>query len=232
LTTRNESVRKRGEDKLRPFLVMNHWNQRRNRNIRLSTRLRVCSSIAALYAVGRREEASSIVREGLERLKLPRTMFSELFLHLSLFLGFPAMLDGFETLLAVKPFPKARERTRPRGVSARSGGLAVLSRIYGKQTHRLLRRLDELHPDLSARIVEDAYGRIVSRDGLSLREREVVNVVALALGAYRRQLYSHLRGALRVGVRPQTLKAVLSSAERLTGRDLGFAEQILKELTT
>jgi len=221
----------RGEGAFRPFLVMSQKRRRINPYTKPSKRILVCSSITALYAIGRRQEAARILRDGLERLKIPRAMFSELFLHLSLLLGFPAMLDGFEMLLVLKPLEKQPGSPHPRRLHTRRGGLAILSRIYGNQTKRLLRRLDELHPELPARIVEDAYGRIVSRAGLSLREREIVSVVALALGGYRRQLYSHVRGALRVGVPPRTLGSVLTAVERLTGRDLEFAKDILRMLT-
>jgi alkylhydroperoxidase/carboxymuconolactone decarboxylase family protein YurZ len=88
-----------------------------------------------------------------------------------------------------------------------------------------------LHPDLPARIVEDAYGRIVSRNGLTLREREIVNVVALALGCYERQLYSHIRGAIRIGVKRKTLASVLLRVGHLTGKNLDFARRTLDELT-
>ena len=209
--------------------------QRRNETVRrsrLTPRLRVCSSITALYAVGKREEASRIIREGMQRLSLPRPMFSELFLHLSLFLGFPAMIDGFETLLAMKPSKKFSKRPNARRTSVRRGGLTLLTQIYGSQTHRVLRRLDELHPELPERIIDDAYGRIVGRQGLSLREREVINVVALALGGYRRQLYSHIRGAIRVGVHPATLASALVNAERRTGRNLRSARALLREFAS
>jgi 4-carboxymuconolactone decarboxylase len=220
------------EGALRPFFVMMQKRSKRVRRTPLTARLRVCSAIAALYAVGKREEASRIVREGLQRLKLPGPMFSELFLHLSLFLGFPAMIDGFETLLAMKPSPKFSTRARSRRASVRRGGLAILKQIYGSQTRRLLRRLDELHPELPERIIDDAYGRIVARQGLSLREREVVNVVVLALGGYHRQLYSHIRGAIRVGVQAATLASVLVRAERRTGRNLGSARALVRDLAS
>jgi len=68
-------------------------------------------------------------------------------------------------------------------------------------------------------------------DGLSLRERDVLNAVALALGGSQRQPYSHVRGAIRVGVSPRTIGSVLLRVQRLTGRNLECAKHLLRELT-
>jgi alkylhydroperoxidase/carboxymuconolactone decarboxylase family protein YurZ len=54
----------------------------------------------------------------------------------------------------------------------------------------------------------------MNRSGLTLQEREMANVVVLFIQGYDRQLYSHLRGALRVGVQKKTLESIiLLSAE-------------------
>jgi hypothetical protein len=59
-----------------------------------------------------------------------------------------------------------------------------------------------------------------------------VNVVVLALGGYHRQLYSHIRGAIRVGVQAATLASVLVRAERRTGRNLGSARALVRDLAS
>lgn len=66
-------------------------------------------------------------------------------------------------------------------------------------------------------IVEDAYGKIFSRRGLTLGERELMNVAALFLLDFDPQLYSHLRGALRVGVKVGALQQCIFALARMSG---------------
>lgn len=55
--------------------------------------------------------------------------------------------------------------------------------------------------DLGRYIVEFAFGDIYSRDGLSLRDRELATVAALtAMGGCEPQLKVHARAALNVGL--------------------------------
>lgn len=171
------------------------------------------------------------MREGLEPLTLPRTMLSELLLRPSVFLGFPAMLDGFETLLAAKPLWKPWMKTQLGSESARRGGLRTSP---SNLRHADSAPASSLRYDAPRPVGEDRRRCLPPEsfpDGLSLRERDIVNVVALALGGYQRQLYSHVRGAIRVGVPPETIGSVPLSVERLTGTNLGFAKDALRELT-
>ena len=96
--------------------------------------------------------------------------------------------------------------------TARAEGLRNLRRVYGAQTNKLLRHLKRIEPSLPRRVVEEAYGRVMSRSGLSLAERELINVVVLFIQSYERQLFSHLRGALKNGVSPDALRTVLQLA--------------------
>ena len=75
-----------------------------------------------------------------------------------------------------------------------------------------MRRLNALHPDLAVWIVRDGYGRVLSRPGLTARERELLAVAALAaLGGLEKQLESHVRGARRVGASEAEIRAVLKA---------------------
>lgn len=89
----------------------------------------------------------------------------------------------------------------------------------GDQTRTLLEHFDGLHARLADCITGDAYGLIMSRRDLLIAERELANVIVLFVHGYRRQLYSHLRGALRVGVTPFTLKSVLNLVGGIAGKD-------------
>jgi 4-carboxymuconolactone decarboxylase len=108
--------------------------------------------------------------------------------------------------------------------------LKVLKRIYGRTTTRLLTNLKVLHEDIPALILEGAYGGIIGRPGLTLRERKIVNVVVLTIRKLHSQLYSHLRGAVRIGVDSKTLAEVIRLATRISGTERSHALTILSNL--
>ena len=55
------------------------------------------------------------------------------------------------------------------------------------------------HPDLAAWILEDGYGKVLSRPVLTVRERELLIVAVLGTLNVPAQLKSHQLGAVRVG---------------------------------
>ncbi len=197
---------------------------------KLTFREEQCILIAALLTMGKRNEALAAMEQAITSNRLPRKFFSELLLHLSLFLGFPMMLDGLENLYTLRPTKKHFNIKQPSRNTLRRKGINVITRIYGDQTRRVLDNLDLLHPELSERIVEDAYGRILSRNGLTLQERELINVTILAIQGYHRQLFSHIRGAMRVGVLYTKIKKTLKKIGRLSGTNVAEALTMLEEI--
>ncbi|MBV9689254.1 MAG: carboxymuconolactone decarboxylase family protein [Ktedonobacteraceae bacterium] len=85
-------------------------------------------------------------------------------------------------------------------------GLARLKEVDGEAGEQLVARLG----DLGRYIVEFAFGDIYSREGLSLRDREIATVAILtALGGREPQLKVHLGAALNVGLTPQEIEEVI-----------------------
>jgi len=186
--------------------------------------------IASHLTTGNRKLVLTVIQEGIGREKLPELLFSELFLHLSLLLGYPTMLDCFQMLRTIAPnsvIPSSKQENASVIVTR---GRNSLRRVYGEALPRLLVNLRSLHPIAPEMIVRDAYGRIISRAGLSLREREIVNVVVLSIQGLYGQLYSHLRGALREGVSSKTLRDTINSAARIAGTDLRQSLMLLSSL--
>jgi 4-carboxymuconolactone decarboxylase len=60
-------------------------------------------------------------------------------------------------------------------------------------------------------MILEGYGKVLSRPGLDLQRRELCIVAACAATAQDRQLQSHLRGALNVGVSRAVVTAALDS---------------------
>ncbi len=85
-------------------------------------------------------------------------------------------------------------------------GLAKLAEIDGTAGEEVVAPLG----DLGRYIVEFAFGDIYSRDGLTLRDREIATVALLVgLGGRDPQLRVHLAAALNVGLTAKELEEVI-----------------------
>lgn len=192
----------------------------------LTTRQRFCIYVAALAALNRRTEAYRFLRRAISASPFPTVFLQEVFIHLSLVLGFPAMLDGLEFVKRIRPeggASGAKRKSRPPGEGRR-----IIGRIYGRQTAKLLQNISQIHPDVRSMILNDVYGNVFARPGLTLKERELINVTVLALQGLDRQLYSHLRGSVRVGVKADAINEGLRHVQRITGRSMRTARTLLR----
>ena len=128
---------------------------------------------------------------------------------LMLYAGYPSALEGLRVLNAA--WPGHARRTRG-GTPARwrTRGEALCRRVYGPAYARLLPAVRALHPDLALWMVEHGYGRVLSRGGLGVAQRELITVAALASLGWERQLVSHVLGALRVGAGETATHAALA----------------------
>jgi 4-carboxymuconolactone decarboxylase len=145
-------------------------------------------------------------RAGLERVAAEETA-----LMLVLHAGYPAALEGARTLNLA--WPGRARRTReggPRDWMRR--GEARCAGVYGAAYGRLRRAVRELHPDLAVWMIEQGYGRVLSRAGLDPATRELVAVTVLAATGWERQLVSHLLGAVRLGAPRRAIRAAVAAA--------------------
>jgi alkylhydroperoxidase/carboxymuconolactone decarboxylase family protein YurZ len=188
--------------------------------------------ISVLFAVRKRDAATKIMQRVVRVDRSQERVFEELFLHLSLLLGFPAMLDGLSRLRSIVP---NRSRRNPPPVNSRrlkKRGMMVLKQVYGGTLGRLLSNLESLQAEVPDFIIRDVYGRIIARRGLTLRDREVVNVAVLTVQGLDQQLYSHIRGALRLGVSVRSVKRVVAFAARSAGISAKGPLRILSDVAT
>jgi 4-carboxymuconolactone decarboxylase len=150
-----------------------------------------------------------------------RAAAEEAALMLMLYAGYPAALEGLRVLNEAWP-GRARATREGAQPAWTKRGEALCRRVYGPSYEKLLPAVRALHPDLATWMVEHGYGRVLSRAGLSARERELVTVAALGALGWERQLVSHLLGALRVGAAPREVEAALLCGLRVAGdRALG-----------
>ena len=93
-------------------------------------------------------------------------------------------------------------------------GWTKLAEIDGEAGVRVVQSLQDISPELGRFVVEFAFGDVISRPGLGLREREIATVAALtALGTARPQLAVHINAALNVGCTPrEVVETILQMA--------------------
>ena len=153
---------------------------------------------------------------------VPALHVEELLLQSHLFCGFPRALN------ATREWRRVSQRAAPAtdeaedvrlGEEWRERGEQTCAAVYDGMYEKLRLNVRDLHPALDAWMVVDGYGKVLSRPGLDLPRRELCIVAACAAMGQDRQLHSHLRGAINVGVDPAALGETLDALADLVAAD-------------
>lgn len=175
--------------------------------------------LAAILAGGSEAQVRSALTGVLGKVRV--VWVEELILQTYLFAGFPRALNS------------AREWRRISGESApevdafaideagerQRAGEATCATVYGRFYERLRVNIRDLHPALDRWMVEEGYGKVLSRAPLDLARRELCVVAACAIAKQDRQLHSHLHGALHAGASETTVTAALGVVAPLLDTD-------------
>jgi len=174
------------------------------------------------------------IREGV-----PLTAVREALLLVAPFAGFPRALDALAALAAAieragLESTAHAEPGLPADLAARAAlfrqrGRELFDRVYGEASERVLARLLRLDPEVPGWVLQDAYGRVLSRPGLTAAARERLAVVLLASLGLRNQLRGHALGALACGATRREVRATLAAAGDLIPPELA-AEALPEDL--
>ncbi|MGP1630556.1 MAG: carboxymuconolactone decarboxylase family protein [Giesbergeria sp.] len=179
-------------------------------------------TVAALAALGNARPQLKFHIAGALNVGCSSTEIVELMVHLVVYAGFPVGLNGvfaaqevFQergTVPARSPKP-TRTKNCPQDARFRAGWDALL-RIDGHAGEQVIASLANVAPDLGQFIIEFGFGDIYTRPGLSLVQRELITVAALAaLGTATLQLRVHMHGLLNVGgTREQLIETLIHIA--------------------
>lgn len=184
-------------------------------------------TVSALYASGRGSTVAAFLRSRQAFVASERLFLEEFFIHLSLLLGFPTMIDGLENLSRI-----SQTRFRIQKKANRFPGRVLLERVYGNQTDKLLTNLRAFHPELPGWVVRDVYGKVYARKGMTLRERELCNVIVLLFQNLEKQLISHIRGVQRAGMQWSDLRKAMLLAMKVAGRRKSRAFGLLRPVVS
>jgi len=182
--------------------------------------------IAVLALLGRSEELREAYHWAIDS-RVQVVDIREAVLHAFLFAGYPRAIHAFEILdevLEERQMYEAppKDRTPPRaGLQTffRRRGRELFQEIYRHDTDLVVDRIRGFHPEFMDWIIEDAYGKVLSRPYLGLKCREILSVALLTALSLPRQLTPHMRGALRAGARPRELEEAIRQLEIVLDRD-------------
>lgn len=169
------------------------------------TDVRPLARVSVAAALGKDRALRRELRAALQA-QVPTERLDEALLQLIPFAGYARAINAFAVLQELAPH--ASRAARPRG-DLRRRGEALCRRIYGPVYERMIARMRGFHPELAEWILADGYGRVLSRSGLTIRERELIVVAVLAALRLPKQLESHVRGARRVGATAKDVAAML-----------------------
>jgi len=89
-------------------------------------------------------------------------------------------------------------------------GWKKMQEIDGEAGEKVKDNLNDISQDLGRYIIEYSFGDVYSREGLTLKQKEIAVVAALtAMGNASPQLRVHLHGALNVGCSADEVKEVI-----------------------
>ncbi|MDY9923815.1 carboxymuconolactone decarboxylase family protein [Methanobacterium sp.] len=97
-------------------------------------------------------------------------------------------------------------------------GWEKLKEIDGEAGEAVVESLKDIAPDLARYIIEFSFGDVYSRNGTTLKEKEIAVVAGLtAMGNAAPQLKVHIHGALNVGVSTEELVEVILQMSSYSG---------------
>ncbi|MEW6072374.1 MAG: carboxymuconolactone decarboxylase family protein [Planctomycetota bacterium] len=173
----------------------------------LTDRDRCLLRLSAAICLGRWDVVAALRRSAPAP---PDRSWREAVLQAHLFAGFPRVVEAWRVLGAAGGLgtPSAAE-TEGAETEDLAAGDSLFAAIYAENAPAVGQELALYHPALARWIRGHAYGRVLTRGGLSPAERELLGVACLAALDQERQLAAHARGAIRCGADPEDLAGAL-----------------------
>ncbi|MCG8470007.1 MAG: carboxymuconolactone decarboxylase family protein [Gemmatimonadetes bacterium] len=196
---------------------------------------RVAAALACDDESGWRRELDAARRAATD------TQVEEVLLQSHLFVGFPVVLNALIVWRQLAGEHEHAERADPPvdlDLDERArAGRRLCERVYGGAYGRLRENVRALSPTLDRWMIEDGYGKTLSRPALDAVTRELCIVAQLTAGGHPRQLRSHLFGALNVGASPEEVgraveigSAALDRGRRADGVDPDVARDMWRDI--
>lgn len=168
--------------------------------------------IALCAAVGARNRAALSITIDTAAEQADAAEAEEALLQSYLFVGYPVALQALAMwrertgkLAPATAHPDDCKKRRARGEK-------VCETVYAGQYEKLRQNIAKLHPEMERWMLEEGYGKVLSRPGLDLKVRELCIIGVLVGLDAPQQLYSHLRGALNAGATTEEVDTAVEIA--------------------
>jgi len=163
-----------------------------------------------------------------KRKKVPYSKLYEALLQNYLFAGYPSAMVSLKILREYFPNVSHRNADDMNLYHYKKQGEQNCKLIYASKYEKLIMNVSYYSPDLSKWLVLEGYGKVLSRKGLSLKEREFCIVSVLSILKFEDQLYSHINGAARTGAKLIEIKSVIENLKLINKhREAGFGQRVL-----
>jgi 4-carboxymuconolactone decarboxylase len=164
--------------------------------------------IAATSALRKLTILRELIYQAKSR-KIPFIKIYETLLQNYLFNGYPSALLSLKLLKEMYPNKKLPKAADMNLYHFRIVGEANCKKVYGNKFEKLISNVKNFSPDMAKWLVLEGYGKVLGREGLSLKERELCIVATLTVLKFEDQLYSHINGAFRVKVSIEEIQNVI-----------------------
>jgi 4-carboxymuconolactone decarboxylase len=180
----------------------------------LSMQQRQLVTVAALAAMGGAEPQLKFHIAGALNVGCSPTEIVESMIHLVVYAGFPAALNGTAAAKAVFDLRDVEAPNDEADISSAESryikGWECLQEVVGQLGEQVISSMNRVSPDLGCFIIEFAFGCIYTRPGLNLFSRELITVAVLvAIGSAAPPLKVHMNGFLNVGGTPTQLVEIV-----------------------
>ena len=221
-----------------------HYLQKMNRTVDIERFCRTlenfepdtdrCPRSLALYSAAVAVAEEPVLTAALDmtrRLDCGYRPLYECTLQSYLFLGFPRMLIAAEQL--AKYFPGEGPSPRLEKVSAEESerwfhdGINLCRRVYSDNYEPLKGRVESFAPDIFRWMIVEGYGKVLSRDEVSIVDRELSIIAMLMMEDKIKQLHSHILGARNVGTDERLIRQVIEDVGMAAGDGYATALAII-----
>lgn len=172
----------------------------------LERQMRHLCWIASFVSLGETKVLREAIVSALQDEVQPDTI-REAILQSYLFVGYPRVINA---LFLLKEMCESRGIDYPSETIAsedytewrawKDRGEVLCRKIYGSSYDRLQERISGLHPLLARWMIVEGYGKVLSREGLPARLREMLVLSILISQEVWRQLRSHILGGFHLGI--------------------------------
>lgn len=195
--------------------------------------VRYLSLFSAAVTTADESLIEQVIHRGLN-WSIDRIKMSETILQSYLFLGFPRMLIAADCLNRVAHEDKADtniaspDQAEVENWYARGEELCRI--VYGGAYERLKARVTTMSPEIYRWMIFEGYGKVLSRPGMTIVEREACIVACLVMENRPVQLRSHMIGMLNVGAEGAMLEQVIDDLREAAPEGYKSAQDILETL--